>query len=75
MIDRFTIILAEDVCIDVQPVVSGSEMSAYQLYIKGKYHGEVYPDPENPFIEWKSHDQIDPYLVQLIGRAIENHNA
>jgi dissimilatory sulfite reductase (desulfoviridin) alpha/beta subunit len=75
MIDRFTITLAGEIIVEVQPVVSGSEMSAYQLYIEGKYHGEIYPDIENPFIEWKSYDNIDPYLVQLIGRAIEDHDA
>jgi len=75
MEEKFTITLADGISIQVLPIRERDEISAYQLSIDGKYHGEVYPDTEDAFIEWKSNDNIDPYIVAMIGRAIESHDA
>jgi hypothetical protein len=71
----FTITLADGISIQALAIRERDTITAYQLSIDGKYQGEVYPDTEDAFIEWKSHDKMDSQIVVMIGRAIESHNA
>jgi hypothetical protein len=71
----FTITLADGVSLQALAIRKRETITAYQLSIDGKYQGEVYPDPEDAFTEWKSHDKMDPQIVLMIGRAIESHDA
>lgn len=74
--DEFKIVLAEGVEVTVRRVRNQDQLS-YELYIADKLHGSIYPDHgvdgEHPLI-WKSYDNIDPYLIGLIGKMIESHD-
>ena len=74
--DSFKIILAENVELCITPIRVTDHIISYQIIIADKYHGSVSPDHgengERPLV-WRSHDNMDKYLVNIIGKMIESH--
>jgi hypothetical protein len=71
----FNVTLADGVEITITRIYEDHQVKAFQLSIDGKYHGEVYPDHENAFFDWRSSGEIDQQLATMIGRAIERYDA
>lgn len=74
--DSFKITLAIDIDFLGTPIRVDDIITSYVISIGDKLHGSVYPDHgqegERPLV-WRSKDNMDKYLVNLIGKMIESH--
>jgi len=76
--DQFNVTLAGDVEITIKPRRIKNDLLVYDVYIEDKIYGTIYPDhgvDHEPPLVWRSHDNFDPYLLALIGKMIEEHDA
>lgn len=72
----FNITLAESIHFTITPMYVNDRDLTYQLSIAGKVHGSLIPDIDDEIgLTWRTEDNIDPILVNMIGRMIDYHEA
>lgn len=72
--EPFVLTLAENIKINVVPAHLFGRELVYYLFIDGKEHGCLIPfTDDNAQLGWRTDDNIDPLLVQTIGRMIDEY--
>ena len=72
----FDITLGESIHLTITPMYVNDKDLSYQISIGGKVHGHLIPDLDDDLgLIWRTNDNIDPRLVNVIGKLIDGYKA
>ncbi|MBB5634323.1 hypothetical protein HDE68_000208 [Pedobacter cryoconitis] len=72
--EPFELTFAENIKINIVPAHLFGKDLVYYLFISGKAHGSLIPYiDDNAQLGWRTEDNIDPILVETIGRMIDEY--